>query len=282
MTPETNYRIVILSDATGETAAQMVEAAMVQFASYDPIYIRHKNILAEKQILAICEEAEATRDLIVFTIVSPQLRAFLIQTAREKQLPAVDLLGTLLLGLGNFFGHQPKMVAGLLHGINDDYFDRIDAMEYTIQHDDGRDLTELERADLVIVGISRTSKTPLSMYLSTKGWKVANIPMITGYQIPKEVFAIDQTKVVGLTIDLDDLTMIRRARLERLGHERGGDYADPSKVQEEIDFANEIYRRNRRWPIFNVTGKALEETASEIIKLMSGRKSAAKKSQAAR
>jgi regulator of PEP synthase PpsR (kinase-PPPase family) len=265
-------RIILVSDGTGETAAQMTKAAMVQFQDHDVYFSRFKNIRNDTQIDAVITEAETDRALIIFTLVSPQLRALLIKKAAEKQLAVVDLLGPLLKGLAGYFGFEPKAIAGLLHDVNEEYFHRIDAMEYTIAHDDGRDVTELEKADLVILGISRTSKTPLSMYLSHQGWKVANIPLIKGFEIPREVYEIDQRRVVALTIDAHDLLVIRRARLQRLGQERGGDYADPDKVIDEIEYANEVFRRNRRWPVINVTGKALEETASEISRLMASRR----------
>ncbi len=265
-------RIVLVSDGTGETAAAMTKAAMVQFQDHDVFFSRFKNIRNDTQIDAVITEAESDRALIIFTLVSPQLRALLIKKAAEKQLAVVDLLGPLLRGLAGYFGFEPKAIAGLLHDVNEEYFHRIDAMEYTIAHDDGRDVTELEKADLVILGISRTSKTPLSMYLSHQGWKVANIPLIKGFEIPREVYEIDQRRVVALTIDAHDLLVIRRARLQRLGQERGGDYADPDKVIDEIEYANEVFRRNRRWPVINVTGKALEETASEISRLMASRR----------
>lgn len=263
-------RIIVVSDGTGETAAQMINAAMVQ---YDPEvnYSRYKNVRSRSQIKAICDDAAENKSLIVFTIVSADLRTYLIRTCIELKVANVDLLGPLLAGIGNYLGVEPNMTAGLLHGINDRYFDRIDAMEYTIAHDDGRDLTSLEKADLIILGISRTSKTPLSMYLSHQGWRIANVPLIKGFEVPQEVIDSDQKRIIGLTIDADDLARIRRARLQRLGHDRGGEYADLDKVLEEIEYANEIFRKNRRWPVFNVTGKALEETASEIIKLMSSR-----------
>jgi regulator of PEP synthase PpsR (kinase-PPPase family) len=264
--------IIIISDGTGETAAQMTKAAMVQFSGHDVYFTRYKNVRSEAQMEAICEEAAKTKDLIVYTIVSPQLRAALVQMARARAIASVDLLGPLLKGLASYFGYEPKMIAGLLHDVNERYFERISAMEYTIQHDDGRDLTNLETADLVILGISRTSKTPLSMYLSHQGWRVANVPMIHGFEVPNEVFQIDQRRIIGLTIDPEDLAVIRRNRLQRLGQDRGGDYADPEQVNAEIEYANEIFRKNRRWPVFNVTGKALEETAAEIIKLMSSRR----------
>jgi [pyruvate, water dikinase]-phosphate phosphotransferase / [pyruvate, water dikinase] kinase len=265
-------RIILVSDGTGETAAQMTKAAMVQFPDPNVYFTRYKNVRNEAQIDAICDDASSNKGLLVYTIVSPNLRAFLVSKARERNIPCIDLLGPLLVGLASYFDYQPVSVAGLLHEVNESYFKRIEAIEYTIAHDDGRDLTGLEKADIVILGISRTSKTPLSMYLSHQGWKVANIPLIQGHEVPREIHEIDQRRVIGLTIDPETLATIRRARLERLGHDRGGEYADIDKVNQEIEWANELYRKNRRWPVFNVTGKALEETASEIIRLMSSRR----------
>lgn len=271
-TPNSIRRFIIVSDGTGETAAHMTKAAMVQFSDKDVYFTRYKNVRNEVQIEAICEDAAIKRDLLIYTIVSPQLRDFLITEARKRHIPCVDLLGPLLVGLAKHFGHEPKSVAGLLHNVDEAYFKKIEAMEYTIAHDDGRDLTGLEKADLVILGISRTSKTPLSMYLSHQGWKVANVPLILGFEIPKIIFSLDPRKVIGLTINPHDLAVIRRARLEKLGQDRGGEYADPDKVIQEVEYANELFKQNRRWTIFNVTGKALEETASEIIRLLASRR----------
>lgn len=265
-------RVIIVSDGTGETAAQTVKAAMVQFSKHNVYFSRYKNVRSEEQIEAILENAAENQDLVVFTIVSKSLRAFLIQKAKEKSIQIVDLLGPLLAGLATYFGYEPKAIAGLLHNVDETYFKRIEAMEYTIAHDDGRDLTELDKADVVILGISRTSKTPLSMYLSHQGWKVANIPLISGFTVPDEIQRLDQRRIICLTIDPIELATIRRNRLKRLGQEQGGDYADIDKVNQEIEYANELFRKNRRWPVFNVTGKALEETAAEIIRLMASRR----------
>ena len=265
-------RIILLSDGTGETGYQMIQAAMVQFPDYTVQFTRYKNVRSEAQIEAICQDAAVNKDLIVFTLVSPQLRTYLLQKGWEHSIPTVDLLGPLLVGMASYFGYEPKLIAGLLRNVNETYFNRIDAMEYTISHDDGKDLRNLDLADLVILGISRTSKTPISMYLSHHGWRVCNIPLILGFDVPKEVFQIDQKKVIGLTIDPPELATIRRARLQKLGQNNGGDYADLEKINAEIEHVNEIYRKNRKWAIFNVTGKAIEETASEIIKLMTSRK----------
>lgn len=275
MTSETVHRIVVISDGTGETAAQMVKAALVQFSevsAHTVQLLRHKNVRNETQIRAILDEAKAQKELIVFTLVSPQLRSLLINFTREHNIPSIDLLGPLLTGLSGYFGNAPKSIAGLLHDVNEDYFKRIEAMEYTLAHDDGRDTSGLEKADIIILGVSRTSKTPLSMYLGMQGWKVCNIPLILGFELPREVLDADQRRVVGLTIHSETLVQIRRARLERLGQEQGADYADPTRIDRELNYSAELFRRNKRWPVFNVTGKALEETAAEIIKVMSARR----------
>jgi regulator of PEP synthase PpsR (kinase-PPPase family) len=157
--------------------------------------------------------------------------------------------------------------------VNDQYFKRVAAIEFTLNHDDGRNISSLEEADVILVGISRTSKTPLSMYLSLEGIKVVNVPIVMGVALPEKLFQLDQRKVFALTIDSDALFQIRKNRLSRLGLSNDeGDYADLSKVTEEIEWANRIFAENKRWPIFNVTGKALEETAAEILKLLNMRK----------
>lgn len=265
-------RIIVLSDGTGETAAQITRAAMVQFSDKEIYFTRYKNIRTKAQIESIFEDAAIHHDMVVYTIVSNELRDFITQKAVEKNVTCIDILGPLLNSMSAFFNLIPKATPGLFHQVNDKYFKRIEAMEYTIAHDDGKDLTNLEAADIILLGISRTSKTPLSMYLSHQGWKVCNIPIIKDFEIPPEVYAADQKKIVCLTISADALTTIRKARLERLGQEDGGEYASIDKVLDEIEYADQLFRKNKRWPVFNVTGKALEETASEIIKLMVARR----------
>jgi regulator of PEP synthase PpsR (kinase-PPPase family) len=269
--------IYIVSDGTGETASKIIKAAVLQFThqyadQYKVNFLRYPNVRTKEQITALCEEASKEKDLMIYTLVSPQLRSHLLSESIQYQIPTIDLMGPLLAGLANFFGFEPSAIAGLLHDVNDQYFKRIEAMEFTVRHDDGKDLSRLHEADLVVLGISRTSKTPLSMYLSQQGWKVVNIPLIKGFELPSEIYQIDQRKIIGLTIDPSDLTQIRRNRLGRLGQNEGGSYADPGEVEEEINYADELFKKNRKWPVFNVTGKALEETASEILRLMSSRR----------
>ncbi len=272
-TPSTAARrIRIVSDGTGETASQATHAAMIQFSDSNVEFCRHQNVRTPQQVDDICEDAILGEDLIIHTLVSSDLRTRLVEKAREHQIACVDLMGPLLAGLATFFGHEPKAVAGLLHGVNDRYFRRVEAMEYTLAHDDGRDLTGLEKADLVVLGVSRTSKTPLAMYLSHQGWKVATIPVMIGFDPPKEIFALDQRKIVGLTIDSEELVRIRKNRSQRLGQDDTSEYADPEKIEAEVEYAREFFRKNATWPVFNIAGKALEETASEIIQWMASKR----------
>jgi hypothetical protein len=205
--------------------------------------------------------------------VSVELRAYISELSKRDHVRSVDVMGPLLTAFSNFFESEPNYQPGILHAVNDQYFKRVAAIEFTLNHDDGKNINSLEEADAVLVGISRTSKTPLSMYLSLEGIKVVNVPIVMGVTVPEKLFQIDQRKIFGLTIDSDALFQIRKNRLSRLGLTNDeGDYADMSKVTEEIEWANRIFAENKRWPVFNVTGKALEETAAEIIKLLNMRK----------
>ncbi len=276
-------RLIIISDGTGETAALMTKAAIVQFSDKEIISTRYKNIRTKLQIDAIFQDAALKNDFIVYTIVSPELREYIQELATDYQKPTIDLLGPLLNSLASYFEMQPKQKPGLTHEVNENYFKRIAAMEYTIHHDDGKNLDNLKDADVVILGISRTSKTPLSMYLSMQGWKVCNVPLVRGIPLPQEVFDTDPSKVIGLTIQAEVLHAIRKARLERLGKDPHNStnehYASLEHVMQDIEYATELFKTNKRWAIFDVSGKALEETASEVMRIISSRKKLAAKNR---
>lgn len=263
--------IYLLSDGTGETAATMTRAALVQYDQFDINLVRYKNVRTEAQVEGAVNEAFEQGGIIVHTVVSPSMRAKIMELALAKGLLTVDLLGPLLMALDRYFGVHSDGQAGLLRTVDDRYFKRIEAIEYTVKHDDGKTLHDLDQADIVLVGISRTSKTPLSIFLSHKGWKVANIPLVMESPLPEELFKVDQRKVVGLIIDADSLSRIRRNRLEKFGTDPGGEYASSSYIQREIEFAQDLYKKNKRWPVFNVTERALEETAAEITRIVSSR-----------
>jgi regulator of PEP synthase PpsR (kinase-PPPase family) len=266
------FSLFIVSDGTGETAAVMIRAALVQYADREVHIIRYKNIRSEEQLRPIVDEALERRGLIVYTLVSQQLRRKIHEMAIGKGLAALDLLGPILNTLDGFFGGAGQTgQAGLLRAVDEQYYKRIEAIEFTVKHDDGKTFSELEKADIILVGISRTSKTPLSIFLSHKGWKVANIPLVLNQGLPAELFKVDQRKVVGLIIDIESLQRIRKNRLEKFGQDPGGEYASLSHIAKEIEYATEIFKKNRRWPVFNVTERALEETASEITKIVASR-----------
>jgi regulator of PEP synthase PpsR (kinase-PPPase family) len=266
-------KVIVISDGTGETASAITRAAMTQFQDKEIFFTRYKNIRTREQIDAIFQEAAIHHDIVVYTIVSVELRAYIAELSKRDHVRSVDVMGPLLTAFSNFFESEPNYQPGLLHAVNDQYFKRVAAIEFTLNHDDGRNMNSLEEADVILVGISRTSKTPLSMYLSLEGLKVVNVPIVMGVTLPEKLFQVDQRKIFGLTIEPDTLFAIRKNRLSRLGLSKDeGDYADISKVVEEIEWANRLFSENKRWPVFNVTGKALEETAAEITKLLNMRK----------
>lgn len=266
-------KIIIISDGTGETATAISRAVMAQFKDREVYFTRYKNVRTTEQIDAIFNEAAIHHDLVIHTIVSGKLREYIADIARTKHVRTLDLIGPALTAFSNFFNQEPMSEPGLLHAVNDEYYKRVEAMEFTLNHDDGRNLESLHLADVILVGVSRTSKTPLSVYLSQHGIKVVNIPMIKDQPLPETLFEVDQRKIFALTIDPESLSEIRKNRLQRLGaNKHQGDYAEHNKIVEEIEWANNIFKENKRWPVFNVTDKALEETAADIMKLLNMRK----------
>lgn len=264
--------IYIISDGTGETASAMVRAALVQFHDQDINIVRFKNLRTEEQVESCIDEAFQKKGFIVYTVVSTSMRSKIQEAAASKGLFAVDLLGPLLDGLQSYFGAgSSDAEAGRLRAVDENYFKRVEAMEWTVKHDDGKELRDLEQADIILVGISRTSKTPLSIFLSHKGWKVANVPVVLNQPLPEELFKADPKKIVGLIIDHQKLSRIRKNRLEKFGQDTGGDYASLKQIQAEIEYSHELFRQNRRWPVFDVTERALEETATEIARIVTSR-----------
>src|SRR5262249_28674375 len=256
---------------TGETAEKVVRAALLQFTDV-PVQIRmYTRVRLEAEMRAIVARAKSEQALVVFTVVSTAHRELLRRLCDEEDVDTVDLIGALMAKLTSFLGSQPKGVPGLLHAIGDEYFRRVDAVEFTVKNDDGREPRNLPKADLVLVGVSRTSKTPLSTFLAQKGLKVANVPLVLGIQPPPELFQMDQHRVFGLTIQLDALVQIRQARLKHLGMPADTSYGLRDHVREELAFAHEVFRGHPEWPIVDVTNKAIEETAADILRIKKDR-----------
>jgi [pyruvate, water dikinase]-phosphate phosphotransferase / [pyruvate, water dikinase] kinase len=260
-----------VSDGTGETALSIVKAARVQFSNAEINLERFNKVRTREVLEEILQQALKTNAIVVTTIVNPELRVFLIARAMQIGIRVVDVLFPLLETLSEELGQRPTAVPGLLRQLDSDYFRRVWAIEFTVRHDDGMGLHDLDQADVVLVGISRTSKTPLSMYLGHKGYKVANVPLINRTELPEELFKVDQNKVIALTIDPDRLQEIRTARMHTLGAVKSGEYADMAKIFEELEWSREIYKRNKRWPVIDVTENALEENAVEVERILLSR-----------
>lgn len=261
-------RIDILSDSTGETAEKVVRAAMLQFPQSGAQIRLHPRVRTKEAARPVLENAAKDGALVVFTVVGPELREYLHSAANELKIEALDLIGSLIGKLGTFLDRQPiNMPSGVL-ALTEDYFRRIEAVEFAVKSDDGKEPRNFKKADLVLCGVSRTSKTPLSTLLAQRGLKVANHPIILGVPLPPELEEAPQDRVVGLTIDLEQLLEIRKARLKQLGMPMDASYGLREQVKAELEYAQGIFREHAAWPVIDVTGKAVEETAAIILEAL--------------
>ncbi len=260
----TGQAIYLLSDATGETAEKMVLAAMTQFRDKPVRMIRVNNVRTKNQVYESLDEALASGALVVYTIVNRELAQLAHDECDSLGLISIDLLTPLLMKVAHFVGRSPKETPGLLHGVDEAYFRRIEAIEFTVKQDDGQEPRNLYQADIVLVGISRTSKTPLSIYLAHRGWKVANVPLVKGIDPPAELFEVDPKRIAALIIDPQRLVEVRAARLRNLGQDPRAAYADYEEIEEELKFAKKFFR-GHPWAVIDVSSKAVEETANEVL-----------------
>lgn len=256
--------IYLLSDATGETAEKMVLAALTQFRDKPVRMTRINNVRTKNQVYESLDEALNNKGLVVYTIVNRELAQLVHDECDGLGLVSIDLLTPLLLKVAHFLGRSPKETPGLLHGVDEAYFRRIEAIEFTVKHDDGQEPRNLYLADIVLVGISRTSKTPLSIYLAHRGWKVANVPLVNGIDPPPQLFEVDPKKIAALVIDPQRLVEVRAARLRNLGQDPRAAYADYEEIEEELKHAKKLFRRYP-WVVVDVSSKAVEETANEVL-----------------
>lgn len=256
--------VYLLSDATGETAEKIITAALTQFSDKTVRMKRISNVRSKNQVYEALDEALKEQAFVVYTIVNRELAQLVHDECDALGLSSFDLITPLLMKLSGFFGRSPGETPGLLHGVDDEYFRRIEAVEFTVKHDDGQETRNLAKADIVLVGVSRTSKTPLSIYLAHRGWKVANVPLVKGIEPPAELFQVDSGRVAGLVIDPQRLLELRAARLRNLGQDPRAAYADYEQIEEELQYARSFFRRHP-WVVVDVSGKAVEETANEVL-----------------
>lgn len=261
--------VYTVSDGTGDTAAAVAQAAMAQFqVEWRPR--RYAGVRHESLARRIVREAKRERALIVFTLVDRRVAMSLLEEAERCAVPTIDVLGGLIAKVAQHMSVEPRALPGLLHGFSDEYFQRVEAVEFAVRHDDGANLHTLHLADLVLTGVSRTSKTPLSMYLAQRGYRTGNVPIVPEIEPPRALLDVDPLKVYALTIDTSLLLTIRQARVRTLGSLPYSTYTSPDALLQEVSRARRIYRE-QGWQVIDITGRAAEENASRILRLVESR-----------
>ncbi len=258
--------IYLVGEGTGETISKIARAALVQF-SRENVEVKTFFMVTDKQrIVQIAKQAAEDEALVAFSIVQPTLRDFLIQEAERRGIKAIDVIGDVIIQLSIFLKEKPLAIPGRQYILDEEYFRRIEAINFTVKHDDGKIPQDLKLADIVLVGLSRTGKTPLSTYLANQGWKVANVPLHPDMVPPQELFQIDQRKIFGLIINVETLVKLREARLKQLGLEPYAKYADTLQVADEIEWCKEFFRQYPHWRILDISNKAIEEASASILR----------------
>ncbi|GAB7386333.1 pyruvate, water dikinase regulatory protein [Bacillaceae bacterium] len=256
--------VYIVSDSVGETAEVVVRAAASQFNGNVIEIRKFPYIEDEGTINEIVLAAKESGAIIAFTLVIPRLKEHILRKAAEEGVPVVDIMGPMILSLQQQLGVSPRNQPGLVRQMDEEYFRKVEAIEFAVKYDDGRDPRGLLRAEIVLIGVSRTSKTPLSMYLANKRIKVANVPLVPEVEPPEELFMIPASKIIGLTINPEQLNAIRTERLKALGLPSQANYANMERILQELDYAEKIMKKIG-CPVINVSNKAVEETANIIL-----------------
>jgi len=257
--------VCLVAEGTGETISKIAKVSLSKF-NLEKININTFFLVRTKQeIMRIAKMAAADEALLAFSVVRPALRDFLLKEAEHRGIKAIDVIGDFIGHLSIFLGEKPVLVPGRQYILDEDYYRRIEAINYAVKHDDGKIPQGLKHADLILVGLSRTGKTPLATYLANMGWKVANIPLHPDMDPPQELFQVDQHKVFGLIINVENLVKLREERLKHIGLEPSAKYADPVMISDEIEWCRGYFDKNPTWQVMNVSNKAIEEIAASIL-----------------
>lgn len=257
--------IYLVGESTGETISKIARASLAQF-SQEHIEVKKFFLVKDKPLISgIIKKASEDEALVAFSMVEPGLRDFLIREAEQRGIKAIDVIGDFIVQLSLFLNEKPMAIPGRQYILDEDYYRRIEAINFSVKHDDGKMPQGLKLADLILVGLSRTGKTPLSTYLAIQGWKVANVPIHPDMDPPEELFQVAQRKVFGLIISVESLVKLREARLKQLGLTPYAKYADPVKISEEIDWCQELYKQHPRWRVVDISNRAIEEAAASIV-----------------
>ena len=262
------YNIYLISDSTGETLERIFMALKVQFEKFDHNLFHFSFTRTENQLLKILEEAKKKEDsIILYTVVDNKLAKFLSQEANKKNIPCFGVLGDLILNFSKLLNQKATNIPSGQHEMNEEYYNRIEAIQFTMNHDDGNSLSDVEKSDIILLGVSRTSKTPTSIYLANRGFKTSNIPIISENSIPNKLK--DRPKIsciIGLVAEPDRLHDVRKNRLTTIKENRKNNYTNLKTIEEEVDKSKKTFKKYQ-WPIIDVTRKSVEETAASIIKI---------------
>ena len=266
------FHLHLVSDATGETLITVARAAAAQYAMVAPIEHIYPLVRTDKQLERVIAEIEAAPGIVLYTMLDSSIAKRLEEKCREFSLPCLSILDPVLALFQSYLGAESTRRVGAQHTLNAEYFKRIDALNYTMLHDDGQHTEDLEHADVVLTGVSRTSKTPTSIYLANRGVKTANVPLVPNMPVPPQLERLTTPLVVGLTASPERIVQIRQNRLLGLNAHRDDDlYVDRQAVAEEIAFSRKLCARHN-WPVIDVTRRSIEETAAAVMSLLAERR----------
>ena len=262
------YQIYLISDSTGETLDRIFLALKAQFKNIDYKVHSYSFTRTENQILKILEEAKKKENpVILYTIVDNNLAKYLANVSNKKKIPCFGVLGNLILNFSKILNQKASHEPSGQHALNDEYYERIEAIQFTMSHDDGNLVKDIEKSDIILVGVSRTSKTPTSIYLANKGFRISNIPLVNENSLPQKLKKNPQlTCVVGLNTEPERLVDLRKNRMNSLKETENIEYTDLENIKKEIEDAKKTFRKYS-WPSIDVTRKSVEETAASIIKI---------------
>jgi [pyruvate, water dikinase]-phosphate phosphotransferase / [pyruvate, water dikinase] kinase len=260
------FHLHLVSDATGETVTSVSRACMVQFEGVATVQHNWWLVRSQGQVGRVIAGIEANPGIVLFTLVDVAVRGVLEEACRRSKIPCIPVLDPVMAALGSYLQVEMKATPGRQYQLDAEYFARIDAMQFTLAHDDGQLVEDLEDADIVLIGVSRTSKTPTCMYLANRGFKCANYPLVPGVPLPPQLEQLKKPLVVGLTKDPQSLSDIRKARLRFLNQEEESEYAQYEKVREEVQNARRLFSRHD-WPVVDVSRRSIEEASATIMQL---------------
>ena len=263
------YQVYQISDSTGETLDRIFLAIKAQFSNFDCKMIHYSFTRTKNQIDKIISKSKLEKNVIfLYTIVDNDLAKHMVLEAKKNNIPCFEILGNLITDFSKLLKQKANRKPSGQHILDDEYYKRIEAVQFTISHDDGKKISDLDNSDVILVGISRTSKTPTSIYLANRGYKVANIPIIPNKNIPKQLIeSSKKTCVVGFVCDATRLIDVRRNRIQSMHEERLGNYTNEKEILNELENSKKLFKKYN-WPIINITRKSVEETAASIIKIL--------------